>query len=386
MKNITKRIIAVFAVLAVAAMNFTGCSIRTNSNQSENNISNADELEVDSSAPMQYPFVVGSAADGNGLTPADPNADLYGADPVANSSSSSGNNSSSSDSESSSGNSSSDNNSNKNGNNKDDKNDKNEPATEIVEVTEANGQPATKIVVVTEPSGQKVTDANGQDVTEVVKVTEIVTKPAKNDNNDTETTKAPDNSEESNSSESSGDNNSNNDDNSNDNNDNNNNNDNQPEISNYTPKDDGRYAMWLDISKDENFFFEGDMIKASFKVKEGIPDGDYKVKISPDLSDVAGVAIYPEKVIDGVIRVNNGAIEAVDVSSESGMVFYGDKIACKQGDTIDFNINIKNNSGLVAFCIWFYFDSNALEFIEANPSGEFAQISRQTDIGGGNNN
>ena len=67
------------------------------------------------------------------------------------------------------------------------------------------------------------------------------------------------------------------------------------------------------------------------------------------------------------------------------MIFYGDNISCKQGDTIDFNINIKNNSGLVAFCIWFYFDSNALEFVDAGASGEFEEIAYNTEIGSGNN-
>lgn len=296
MKNITKRIIAVISVLAVASMGLAGCGKKNGT--------------TENSAPKQYPFVVGEAAEGNALTANDPNVDLNKEDPVAGP-----------------------------GNIETPEAEK-EPQTEVVEATEADGQPATQYVPVTEADGQPVTEADGQPATEAVVVTQVVTKPAEKE----ETTSAPA----------------------------------------YTSKEDGRYAMWLDISKDENFFFEGDMIRATFKVKEGIPDGDYSVRISPDLSDVAGVAIYPEKTIDGVIRVNNGEIEAVDVSQETGMVFWGDSIACKQGDTIDFNINIKNNSGLVAFCVWFYFDSNALEFIEATPSGEFETIARDTEVGGGN--
>lgn len=291
MKNFTKRIIALFAVLAVSAGTFAGCSKKEKT-----------------SAPTQYPFEVGAGADGNALTPADPNLDLDAADPVVSATEA-----------------------------------EVEPetkiATKVEEVTEADGQPATQYVPVTEADGQEATDAAGAQVTEAVKVTNVVTsvvtKPVE-----------------------------------------------KPTTPAYTAKKDGRYAMWLDISKDANFFFEGNMITASFKVKENIPDGDYFIEINPDLSDVAGVAIYPEKTINGVIRVNNGEIEAVDVSDETGMVFYGDAIACKQGDTIDFNINIKNNSGLVAFCIWFYFDSNALEFISATPSGEFEAIARDTEIGG----
>lgn len=295
MKNITKRIIAVFAVLAVTAMSFAGCTSK----------------KEETSAPKQYPFKVGEAADGVELTPGNPDADLNADDPIAP-----------------------------------DNSGNNEPATEIVEVTEADGQPATQYVQVTEADGQPATDAKGENVTKPVPVTQVVTKPAQSGDNQTATKPVGDGN------------------------------------SDYTSKEDGRYAMWLDISKNENFFFEGDMIKATFKVKEGIPDGDYKIKIAPDLSDIAGVSIHANKVIDGIIRVNNGEISAVDVSGESGLVFYGDMISCKQGDTIDFNINIKNNSGLAAFFIWFYFDSNALEFVEAVPTGEFDEIAQNTEIGG----
>lgn len=288
MKNFAKKIVAIFAILAVAASSFAGCNKKEKENQ----------------ATMQYPFEVGSAAD-NSLSLDNPNADLDAADPVDDATEA--------------------------------------PVTEVVtevqEVTDAEGQPATEFVPVTEADGQEATNAEGAVVTEAVKVTEVVTNVV------TKPTEKPT----------------------------------EPA---YVPKEDGRYAMWLDISKDENFYFEDEMITASFKIKENIPDGDYKVRIVPDLSDVAGVAIYADKTIDGVIRVNNGEIEAVDVSNETGMVFYGDAISCKQGDTIDFNINIKNNSGLVAFCIWFYFDSNAMEFIEAFPSGDFEKIARETEIGG----
>ena len=216
-----------------------------------------------------------------------------------------------------------------------------EEVTEIEDVTDADGQPVTTVAVVTDAAGAPVTDAAGSTVTEVVKVTTVVNKPASSA--ETPTTPAV----------------------------------------KYESKQDGRYAMWLDISKDENFYFEGDFLHMVFKVKDGIPDGDYKIRISPDLSDVAGTAVYPSKVIDGTVRVNKGAIDAIDVSGENGMVFYGNNVACKQGDTIDCYINIKNNSGLVAFVIWFYFDSNALEFVSAEASGEYKKIARDTEVGAG---
>ncbi len=295
MKNITKRIIAIFAVLAVSATTFASCGEKK-------------EKKPADPATQFYPFEVGSGLEDNELTPA-PDVDLNAADPTAPAED-------------------------------EEKEPATEVATEIQEATEADGQPATQYVAVTEASGEEATEAGGAVVTEAVKVTNVVTnvvtKPVE-----------------------------------------------KPTTPPYTAKKDGRYAMWLDISKDANFFFEGDMIKATFKVKEGIPDGDYPIEIVPDLSDIAGVDVTGKaKVVGGTIRVNNGEIEAVDVSAETGMIFYGDQVACKQGDEIEFNINIKNNSGLAAFCVWFYFDSNALEFVEAVPTGEFEEIARDTEIGG----
>lgn len=316
MKNIMKRVIAVFSVLCVAAMSFVSCGDKESSS-----------IESEGAPTMQYPLEIGAAANGNSLTPGDPNADLDAPDPE----------SSADDTSVSAG-----------------ETDK-EPVTEIVKVTEADGQPATQVVKVTEADGQPATDDKGKEKTEVVEATMVVTKPAESSGNNNNN----------NSSEQSGNNQSGGNDDS------------------YVSAEDGRYAMWLDISKDENFYFEGDMLKAEFKVKEGIPDGDYEIRISPDLSDIAGNVVRPEKTISGVVRVNNGAIGAVDVSDETGLVFYGDKISCKQGDTVEVNINIKNNPGLAAFCIWFYFDSNALEFVSAGATGEFEAIARQTEIGSG---
>ena len=297
MKNITKRIIAVFAVLCVAMAGFTGCGT-SNSNVDKGDTS--EEVE----AAKQYPLEIGSAKDGNPLA-ADPGIDLAAEDPTGESSAS----------------------------------DDAEPVTEIEDVTDESGQPVTESVTVTDASGAAVTNASGETVTETVKVTSVVKKSGSN-NTETKSTE-----------------------------------------SSYSPNKDGRYAMWLDISKDENFYFEDDFLHIKFKVKDNAPDGDYKFEISPDLSDVKGTAVYPSKVLNGTIRVNNGSIDPVDVSSETGMVFYGDNVACKQGDTIDYYINIKNNSGLVAFVIWFYFDSNALDFISAEASGDFEDIARNTEIG-----
>lgn len=222
-----------------------------------------------------------------------------------------------------------------------------EPATEevIEEVTDAAGEPVTEVVYVTEPSGEQATDAAGEPATEVAVVTQVVVKPVENPSTPTqaaqEETDAP-----------------------------------------YTPAEKGRYAMWLDISGDVNKYFEDEMLKITFKIKDDAPDGDYSLRLDPQYSTIAGVSVKPSKVSNGTIRVNNGAIDAQDMSAETGeYILYASNVACKQGDTVDCYISIKNNSGLAAFMIWFYYDTNALEFVDACAAGEYEEIAKQTEIG-----
>ncbi len=222
-----------------------------------------------------------------------------------------------------------------------------EPATEevIEDVTNAAGEPVTEVVYVTEPSGEQATDAAGEPATEIARVTQLVVKPV-------ETPSTPTQAAEDSTS------------------------------SAYVPAEKGRYAMWLDISGDVNKYFEGETLKLTFKVKDDAVDGDYTLRLSPQYSSIAGVSLKPSKVINGTIRVNNGTVEANDISAETGdLVTCASNIACKQGDTIDCYISIKNNPGLAAFFIWFYFDTNALEFVDGCAAGEFEEIARQTEIG-----
>lgn len=327
MKTFTRRIIAVGVLLCVAMSGIVGCSSST----TPQNESTADE-----SAVLQIPFTID---DGKNAGIEDPNGDLGNADPTESASSAATTASSSAASSNETATTAI------------------EETTEIQTVTNADGQPVTEVVTVTDAKGAVVTDAKGSAVTSIANVTTVVRKttiktaPANNTAttavNGTEAVVVT-----------------------------------NPIYNDYKASTQTKYAMWLDISKDENFYFEGDFITVDFKVKEGIPDGDYKIQISPDLSDIAGKTVHPGKVIDGIIRVNNGSVEAINMDSETAdNVYYGDQIACKQGDTITFNINVKNNTGIAAFFMWFYYDSNALEMVSAKPCGEFATIAKGTEFG-----
>ncbi len=299
MKNLTKRIIAIAALLCVAVSGLTSCG---GVGKSKDDSQQTTEEKV-----LQFPFEVGQAKEEDIAVADEENADVNGEDPTQAAQ------------------------------------EETEDSTEVQNVTEADGSVVTTVQKVTDAKGAVVTNANGEEVTTVAEVTTVVkgSNYTANGNSNSNTT-----------------------------------------ASNYTPKTDGKYAMWLDISKDENFVFNGEFIHVQFKIKDDVPNGDYKVRISPDLSDVAGKTVNPGKVTDGIIRVNNGSIDAVDSSDTTENYYYGDNVACKQGDTIDYYINVKNNSGLVAFCVWFYYDSNAMEVITAEPTGEFEEIARQAEFGG----
>lgn len=224
-------------------------------------------------------------------------------------------------------------------------NDPNAPNSEDA-TTAAGGKATTAVgtVTVTDDKGKAVTDAEGQKVTET-----YVATAAKSGNNS---------------------------------NNNNNNNSNNSGNSDYNSSIDSMYCLWIDISKDENYIFNDQFIKIQFKIKNGIPEKDYPIRFNPDFSSVAGVSVHPDKVAQGTIRVGSGSIEAMDVSSENGFVAYGDNIACKQGDTIDYYLNLKNNPGLAAILVWFYYDKNAMEVLSVEPAGDFLEVSQgDTQVG-----
>ncbi len=198
-----------------------------------------------------------------------------------------------------------------------------EPATEIVEVTEANGE--------------KATDAQGQ------VVTEIVTKAPSADDYVSKTDKryclwidiSPD------------------------------------------PDNETEYKG-VPITQD-GYAFNDQIIKVTFKLKDNIPERDYAVRFNPDFSSLRGVPLKPT-VIQGNIRVG-GEIAAQDVSGKSDFVAYGDNISANPGDTVDYYINLKNNPGLAAMLLWVYYDSNAMEVQSITAAGDYAKIARGTETG-----
>ncbi|MDE6101431.1 MAG: hypothetical protein K2F73_00425 [Ruminococcus sp.] len=305
MKNFKKRLIALVALTCVALSAFAGCSNKEASNKK-------DESSIEPVTAV--PFHWGGAED-NELTM--DGVEINEDDPVKADHVDllkSSEKSSSADDK------------------KDNKKDDEEGTTGYVA-----GEPVTEIVAVTEANGEPVTQADGQPVTEVKTITN--------------STPQPDNSSS------------------------NNNNAGSNTDANYVSNTKGMYAMWIDISKNEDFVFNDSIIRITFRVKDNAPDGIYDIAIDPDLSSIEGVTITPDTILNGSIKVGNVSADSVDPASMNGFAVYGDKVSAKQGDTIEFCINMKDNPGLAAMCIWYYYDSNALEIVDCTPDGEFAVVS-----------
>ena len=132
---------------------------------------------------------------------------------------------------------------------------------------------------------------------------------------------------------------------------------------------------------EDGYAFNAQIIKVTFKLKDNIPEKDYAVRFNPDFSTLRAQSLKP-KVIQGNIRVG-GTIDPQDVSGESSFVAYGDNVSAKAGDTVDYYINLKNNPGLAAMLVWVYYDSNAMDVVSVSAAGEYAKIAKGTQTGSG---
>jgi len=315
MNNFKKRIIALVALTCVALSAFAGCADNESDGDSSKK-SKKNESSQSSEEPMTaMPFRWGSESD-NGITI--DGVDINKDDPV--------------------------------------KADHVDPTKASSETSEADtatdttayiaGEPVTEIVTVTDANGQAVTEAGGQPATEVKTITNATPEPTtgNNTNNNDDTTATVANNTD----------------------------------AEYVSNTKGMYAMWIDISKNENFVFNDSVIKVVFKVKDTAPDGVYDISISPDLSSIEGVTIDADTIVNGSIKIGDGSADVVDPSTMNGFAVYGNHVTAKQGDTVEFSINMKDNPGLAAFCMWYYYDSNALEVIDCYPDGEFAEVSKNS--------
>ena len=131
---------------------------------------------------------------------------------------------------------------------------------------------------------------------------------------------------------------------------------------NYVSKTTIAKTYWLDMTKSENYVFDGEFLVATFKVKDTTPDGSYPIDITKaDVANWEAETLAPD-LINGYVTVGNAQAPSVDSPTDGNFTISVDSITAKTGDTIEVKFNVSNNPGLVAFVFNFSFDSNALEY------------------------
>lgn len=224
-----------------------------------------------------------------------------------------------------------------------------DPEIVYVEVTDASGEVMTQYVDVTEASGEKATEPNGEPKTQAVAVTEAIVSPTEAGASEVtdDPNNAPDPTE-------------------------------APKPTQAVPDYKTGKIYWLDISKPENFTFNGDFCSAVFKISEDAPDGIYTVDVtSPDFANYDGETLMPTKVVSAKICVNKDAPAAE--AAGDGFSVIGSTVSCKPGDTVTVNFSLSNNPGVCAVIFKFRFDRNIMNIVDCLPTGEFAEISGKSN-------
>lgn len=146
-----------------------------------------------------------------------------------------------------------------------------------------------------------------------------------------------------------------------------------PKEDNYTPSISVIKTFWMDMSKGQDYVFNGEFIVLNFKVKETTPDGAYEININKiDMSNYAAQMIKAN-TSGGYIYVGNTMeIPVDDINMDSFIIYAPENKNVQQGDSVQFKFNIENNPGIMAFILSIAFDENALDF-ESIEVGEAAK-------------
>lgn len=129
-------------------------------------------------------------------------------------------------------------------------------------------------------------------------------------------------------------------------------------------------AWWLDLSKKQNFVFDGEFITADFKIKEGTANGTYPITIEwLDFSSWEGKSVAFNGT-DGAVVVGSEA-EANSFRNDGSPEIMAENVSGNPGDTVTVRFQMKNNPGIVACVFRFGYDSDALEYVGGGEGADF---------------
>ena len=145
----------------------------------------------------------------------------------------------------------------------------------------------------------------------------------------------------------------------------------------------GWRTYWLDISKHEDYVFDGTLLELEWEVSKDTPDGVYPLEIAcADFSnynantDENGKKLQNLKVIPGYVLVNSKQPEIPAAGSDPTLTV--ETVTAKPGETVTMHIRIDNNPGIVAFSLDYRINSNAITLKECRSGSDLAKAAKLT--------
>ena len=132
-------------------------------------------------------------------------------------------------------------------------------------------------------------------------------------------------------------------------------------------------AYWMDLSEQADKVFNGEYLKAQFKIKDGVQNGIYPITITKaDFSNWGDP--NPETVkfvqIDGAVVVGGSAEENQFTDSSEPQLMVSN-VSGNPGDTVTVIFSVKNNPGVVGNILNFSFNGDALEYLGGESGADF---------------
>lgn len=145
----------------------------------------------------------------------------------------------------------------------------------------------------------------------------------------------------------------------------------------YVPEIKSYLSMWVDTSKQSDYVFNGEFLNFEIKVKDDAKDGIYPIDFYwLDFSDYDGNIPAAESTM-GYICINSSKPDEPSVGS--GLTVVPGIVEAKPGDTIQYPVSIKNNTGLTGFVLRFSYDSKAFEIVKGSNGKDFDIKSKITN-------
>ncbi len=146
---------------------------------------------------------------------------------------------------------------------------------------------------------------------------------------------------------------------------------------NYQPKEQNYQALWLDMSKKQDFVFDGQFLVFTAKIADNAPDGVYPINIfHTDFANYDAKSLQVSTNV-GYVCVNATAPKVDKVIGDS-LTVSANTVSGKPGDTVQIIFELDNNPGFVGFNFMFSYDGNAISISEGGAGKDFATRANLT--------